>query len=197
MNDKLNGFYNKGDDKRYSIIQNVDTKERYYLMNDNYLSKLRGAQKIQWLIETVNKLGYKEYKSDDRYDENFYVKSKTSVIKLDVFTYSVLKDNPNFIAELDADQGKLANLAKQSIQHSNKLDSYLSTYNVKKSRMSTADLTAWRAATKQADVLNMQMYKISEKYAGNYSITPIDKSYHSTISNFADNLLASKGVLGM
>jgi hypothetical protein len=41
------------------------------------------------------------------------------------------------------------------------------------------------------------MYKISEKYAGNYSITPIDKSYHSTISNFADNLLASKGVLGM
>lgn len=197
LTDKLNGYYNKGDNERYSIIQNIDTKDMYYSMNHNYLSKLVGAQKTQWLIGSVNKLGYKEYKSDDRYDENFYIKSKTSVIKLDGFTYSVLKDNPNFIAELDADQGKLANLAKQSIQHSNKLDSYLSTYNVKKSRMSSAELSAWRTATKQADVLNMQMYKISEKYAGNYSITPIDKSYHSTISIFADNLLASKGILGM
>lgn len=193
--DGLKDCFNKGYDTRYSIVRNVDTNAMYYLMNDEYLSKLRGNQKTQWLIEAVNKLGYKEYKSADRYDENLYIKSKTCEIKLDAFTYSVLKANPNFIVELDADQAKIESLTKQTSAHTQTLEKYINIYNIKRSKMSATDLSAWRTATSKAQTLQAQIYKLTEKYDGNYSFKPINKN--NLLNDFLDSLLASKGALGM
>ena len=61
--------------------------------------------------------------------------------------------------------------------------------------MSTSDLSAWRVATSKAQTLQAQLYKLTEKYDGNYSIKPIKKD--NLLNDFLDNLLASKGVLGM
>src|SRR5690606_16394067 len=167
----------------------------FYLMDNKYLRSLTNEQNMIWLVDTVNKLGYKEYKSNDRYDENYYIKSKTCEIKLDTFTYSVIKDNPNFINELDNDQAKIESLTKQTVSHTKALEKYLSIYNIKRSRMSTSDLSAWRVATSKAQTLQAQLYKLTEKYDGNYSIKPIKKD--NLLNDFLDNLLASKGVLGM
>ncbi len=195
LTDKLNGFYNKGDDKLYSIIQNVDTKDMYYLMNDNYLSKLVGAQKTQWLIETVNKLGYKEYKSDDRYDENFYIKSKTSIIKLDTWTYSELKDNPNYISTLDNDQKQIALLVEQTLAHSKNLEKYSNIYYVQRNKMSVSNINAWREATNKALPLFTKISKLQEKYNGNYSFRLINKS--KRWEEFVDDIIIARGILGM
>lgn len=179
--------------RSYPLIQKEGTGEYYFIMTDNFITSLIKEQSEAEILALIHKLGYKEYENGGVK----YIKSKTSEIRLDARTYQELKTNPNYITQLDNDQIKLSVLVKQTITHSKTLDKYLSIYNIKRSRMASADLAAWRNATKQADALNKQIYKISEKYDGNYSVMPLDKSYNSKLSNFVDNVLASKGVLGM
>src|SRR5690606_18856407 len=176
-------------------INKKDTNEYYYIVSSSFLSSLTSKQKEQELVEIVNKMGYKVYKSDDRYDENLYIKSKTAEIKLDNRTYHELKSNPNYISNLDSDQAKIAVLVKQTVSHSNTLDKYLSQYNIQKRNMSTSSIESWRKATANAQNLLTQINKLSEKYEGNYSFTLLNKS--NSLNIFLDNLLASKGVLGM
>jgi len=192
-NSKFSGTY--GMSQRYPLINKKDTNEYYYIVSSSFLSSLTSKQKEQELVEIVNKMGYKVYKSDDRYDENLYIKSKTAEIKLDNRTYHELKSNPNYISNLDSDQAKIAVLVKQTVSHSNTLDKYLSQYNIQKRNMSTSSIESWRKATANAQNLLTQINKLSEKYEGNYSFTLLNKS--NSLNIFLDNLLASKGVLGM
>lgn len=91
---------------------------------------------------------------------------------------------------------KLDALIKQTIPHSKTLDKYIRLYRIQRNKMSTANINAWKAATSQAQKLNNQMVKHTEKYAGDYSFMPLNNL--SNISEiFSDNLGASKGVLGM
>ena len=161
-------------------------------MADEYISELEKEQKNNEIFEMIHKLGYKEYK--DEYGD-YFMKSKTCEIKLDTWTLSELRLNPEYITILDNDQLKLATLVKQTIPHSKILDKYCGLYNIQRSRMSAVDIKNWRIATANALKLNNEIYKISEKYFGNYSFTLLDKS--KTLENFTDNVRASKGVLGM
>ena len=184
------GYYD-AEDERYQVVQKTGTKELYFIMSHNYLSLLQEEKRNQELLTIVHKLGYKEYEGDG----NVYIKSKTSEIKLDSWTYQELKKNPLYISRLDNDQLKIAALAKQTILQSKILYKYASLYNIKRSRMSTVDINAWKTATANAQKLHNQIYKLNEKYDGNNSFTLLDKS--DTLEFFVDNLLASKGVLGM
>ena len=175
------------------IIRRVGTDEYYWIISDdNFVGRIIKQDAEKQMISMVNRLGYKEYR--DEYG-SLRVKSKTAEIKLDTRTYLELKKDPEYITKLDADQQKIAALVKQTIPHSKTLDKYLSLYNVQKSRMSSADLKAWRTATENAQKLQDQIYAIGKKYDGNTSFTLLDKS--RTLDNFLDNLLASKGVLRM
>ena len=186
--------------KQYSVI--VDggtgvlfqpmTDEYFYILADEYVSTLEKEQKNNEIFEMIHKLGYKEYK--DEYGD-YFIKSKTCEIKLDTWTLSELRLNPEYITTLDNDQLKLATLVKQTIPHSKILDKYCGLYNIQRSRMSAIDIKNWRIATTNALKLDNEIYKISEKYSGNYSFTLLDKS--KTLQDFTDNVLASKGVLGM
>lgn len=193
----LQGYNNTGKlTEPFSLIKKEGTEEYYYIVSDTYLSALSGSQDKQELLNMIHKLGYKEYKSStDRYDENLYIKSKTCEIKLDNQTYQKLKANPNYIANLDTDQAKISALVKQTVPHSQTLNKYLSQYRIQRNRMPTASLNAWRAATANAQKLHNQIYKLTEKYEGNYSFTLLNKA--NTFDVFLDNLNASKGVLGM
>lgn len=192
----MQGYNNTGKlSEPYPLIKKEGTEEYYYIISDNYLSLLRGSQEKNELINIVHKLGYKEYKSKDMYDDNLYIKSKTCEIKLDRQMYQELKANPNYIAKLDADQAQILALTKQAVTHSQTLDKYLSQYRIQRNKMPTASLNAWRNATANAQKLNNQIYKLTEKYENNYSFRLLNKS--NTLDVFLDNLLASKGVLGM
>lgn len=179
-------------ERPYRILKNDESQKLYVLYDDNISAISKGLQ-TKDLLDIVHKLGYKEYENGGEK----YIKSKTSEIRLDVRTYQELKTNPNYISTLDNDQIKIASLVKQTAVHSKTLDKYLSIYRIKRSKMSSTDLTAWRNATKQAQKLNDQIYALNEKYDGNYSVMPINKTLNSTLETFADNVLASKGVLGM
>ncbi|RWW99549.1 hypothetical protein [Flavobacterium cerinum] len=192
LTDDTKDYYNVGGlSQRYSLIKKKDTDEYYYIMSDAYLSDLLTKQREKELLEIVHKLGYKEY----REGEDLYIKSKTAEIRLDVGTYNELKKNSNYITTLDNDQSQIASLIKQTVSHSKLLDKYLSLYRIQKSKMSNADINAWRTATTNAQKLMLQINKLSEKYDGNYSFTLLNKS--NMLDAFSDNLLASKGVLRM
>lgn len=182
--------------EQHSLIKNIDTDAYYFVTSDSYITKLKEIESTKELLKIVHKLGYKEYKSNDRYDETLYIKSKACEIKLNNWTYNGLKKNPSYIATLDNHQMKSDALTKQTIQHSKTLDKYLGLYRIQRNKMSVANINAWRIATTQAQKLNDQMVKLDEKYAGDYSFMPLNNL--STISeNFSDNLDASKSVLGM
>lgn len=186
------GYYNIGGlSQEYSLIKNTNTEDYYYIMSDNYLDNLIMKERQKELISIVNKMGYKEYQDG----EDFYIKSKTSKIRLDLRTYQELKSNPNYITILDSDQAKISSLVNQTVPHSKTLDKYLSQYNIQKKNMPTSSINSWRNATTEAQKLLSQINKLSEKYDGNYSFTLLNKS--STLDIFLDNLNASKGVLRM
>ena len=178
--------------KPYNLIKKENSDEYFFIMDNEFLPILAQEQKNNEIFEIIHKLGYKEYK--DEYG-NYFIKSKTCEIKLDNWTTSELKSNPSYITALDNDQIKISALVKQTIPHSKILDKYLSVYNIKKNKMPSAEINSWRIATANAQKLHNQIYKLSEKYSGNYSFTLLDKS--STQDIFSENLLASKGVLGM
>lgn len=183
--------YDDVGNERYQIIQNVDTKELYFVMSHKFLSDLQREQRNQELLDIVHKLGYKEYSGDG----NVYIKSKTSEIILDLWTYQELKKNSSYISKLDSDQIQIASLVQQTISHSRALDTFVSRYRIQKNKMSTADINTWRNTTKQADKLWQQIYKIQEKYHGNNSFNLLKKS--DTFEVFGLYITASKGILMM
>lgn len=179
--------------KSYPLIQKVGTDEYYFIMSDEFINAINIELSNKELLNIIHSLGYKEYKDD--YGDLF-IKTKTCEIKLDVFLYKLIKKNPNWISELDNDQTQIANLIKQTIPQSKLLDKYLSTYNITKNKMPLSELNAWRTATKNAIELNDQIYKLNKKYHSCMnSFTLLYKSNNLDI--FSDNLLASKGVLGL
>lgn len=181
--------------KSYPLIQKVSTGQYYYIMTENFISSLIKDQSVNELLEIVHKLGYKEYESKERFDHDLYIKSKACEIKLDNWTYESLKKNPAYIESLDNNQMKIDALIKQTIPHSKTLDKYLGLYRIQRSKMSNANISAWKNATAQAQKLNDQIYKLDEKHAGNNSFMPLNRT--NTRKEFTDNLRASKGVLGM
>lgn len=183
--------YNENKDDLHPIIRKNDTQQLYFVISTSYISYLIKEYSDREMLDIVHKLGYKEYTDGGE----MYIKSKTSEIRLDIRTFQELESNPNYITQLDNDQIKIASLVKQTIIHSKTLDRYLSLYNIKKGKMATMDIKAWRTATTNAQKLNDQIYKLNEKYEGNYSFTLINKS--NTLDMFLDNLNASKGVLRM
>lgn len=210
--DDYNGKFIKGElvdtSKKYDpfhlsetvyYIFKKDSTGTLYAIRDSYFKYINDYTQTEGILDIIHKLGYKEYKSNDPYgeDKNLYIKTKTCEIRLDNQIFLKLKENPNYITQLDNDQLKLSSLVKQSVTHSKTLDRYLSIYNIKRNKMSSTDLTAWRNATKQALIFGKQIDKISEKYDDVYSIMPLNKSYYNTLSSFNENVLASKGVLGM
>jgi len=189
--DNMDVHYDKEFSEAFPLIKNIDTNDYYYVMTNDYVKSIKQIQQQQEILDIVHKLGYKEYLDGDE----LYIKSKTSEVKLDFYTHNQLSKNPAYINILDNDQIKIASLVKLTISHSTTLDKYLSLYNMQRNRMSTTSINAWRIATAQAQKLNDQIYSLREKYESNYSFRLIDKS--NTFSIFLDNLLASKGVLGM
>lgn len=173
----------------YSIVK--DGKNKLYTLPNEDIETINTLIATDNLVDSFTKLGYKPYKDG----EDFYIKSKYCEIRLDERTQSEIKKNPNYITTLDSDQGQIASLVKQTVTHSKTLDQYLSLYRIQKSKMSTANIKAWRTATTNAQKLMLQINKLSEKYDGNYSFTLLKKS--NTLDVFSDNLLASKGVLRM
>jgi hypothetical protein len=174
-----------------------DSTGKVYAIKEQDMKSIIGFIRMQELIKIVNKLGYKEYKmSNDKYDNDWYIKSKACEIKLNNWTYNGLKKNPAYITALDNHQMKSDALTKQTIQHSKTLDKYIGLYRIQRNKMSAANINAWRIATTQAQKLNNQMVNHAEKYAGDYSFMPLNNL--SNIDEiFSDNLGASKGVLGM
>lgn len=178
----------------YPLMQKVGTEDFYFITSDEFYRYLSAQDSKAELLTMVHKLGYKEY--DDGYGE-YYIKSKTAEIKLDAGLYDALKSNPNYISQYDAAKIKINALITQSVLHSKTLDKYISQYRIQRSRMSTANLNAWRTATTNAQKLLNQINKLEEPYEGNYSFRQLDDSKRRILDNFVDNLLASKGILGM
>lgn len=186
-------FYNDGSNARfYPLIKKKDTEEFFYVMTKSFLFNVEAEQSFINLINNIHKLGYKEYK--DEYGD-YFVKSKTCEIKLDTWTISELKLNPSYITTLDNDQIKISELVKQTIPLSKILDKYLSLHRIQRNKMSTIDIKNWKTTTGNSQKLHNHIYKLSEKYSGNYSFTLLNKS--DTQEVFSENLIASKGVLGM
>lgn len=195
--DKSKEFNNYGlSEIEYSLYKNDLTGKLYGIREENLKTLLNYVQ-AQEMIKIVEKLGYKVYQTDEAYYENYYyIKSKTCKVKLDTWTYNELKKNPSYISSLDNYQIKLKSLVQQTIPHSKNLDKYLGLYRIQKSKMSTANINAWKNATIQAQKLNDQISKLGEQFAGNYSFTPFDQMT-VTRRQFTDNLGASKEVLRM
>jgi hypothetical protein len=179
------------------LIYKKDDTGKLYVIEERDIKSITEYDQTQELLKLVQNQGFKVYETNAGYRENnYYIKSKACEIKLDKWTYSNLKKNPAFITTLDNDQTKLDALIKQTITHSKTLDKYLGLHRIQRNKMSTANITAWKNATIQAQKLNNQIIKMDEKYAGNYSFMPLNKL--SNIRNeFSYNLGASKGVLGM
>lgn len=194
--DKSKQFSNYGLSEFIYYIYKKDSTGKLCAIEERDMKSINNFIRTQELLKIVHKLGFKEYKSNDRYDDNLYIRSKACEIKLDNWTYAGLKNNPLYITLLDNHQMKLDALIKQTIPHSKILDKYLGLYRIQRNRMSISNINAWKAATSQAQKLNNQIAKLSEKYAGNYSFMPLAKL--SNIDEiFSNNLDASKGVLGM
>ncbi|WP_291143747.1 hypothetical protein [Flavobacterium sp. UBA7680] len=180
----------------YDIYKN-DSSGKLYAIKDESLKSISDYVKTKELIKIVEKQGFKVYKTQEAYYENYYyIKSKTCEVKLDNWTYNELKKNISYITSLDSYQIKLKSLVQQTVPHSKSLDKYLGLYRIQRNKMSTANINAWKNATAQAQKLNDQISKLGEQYAGNYSFTPFDRMT-GLRQQFTDNLGASKGVLGM
>jgi hypothetical protein len=194
LSDDLRDNYNVSFEvltKPYPLIQKVGTEDYYWIMSDEYISKIKFDQKMQELLDIVHKQGYKDYKDYDR----IYIKTKTAEISLDMNFYSLLKQNLSFISKFDADQMKISALVQQTIPHSKTLDKYLSTYNIQRRNTSTATINSWRIATANAEKLSNQIFKLRELYDAKFSFGLLDKS--NILDVFQENLNASKGVLKM
>ena len=187
------GYEINGVSQPYSLMQKVGTDDFYFITSDEFYRYLSAQDLKTELLTIVHKLGYKEYQKDEEY----FIKSKTAEIKLDAGLYDALKSNPNYISQYDAAKIKINALITQSIPHSKTLDKYISQYRIQRSRMSTANLNAWRTATTNAQKLLNQINKLEEPYEGNYSFRQLDDSKRRALDNFLDNLLASKGFLRM
>lgn len=180
----------------YSIYKN-DSSGKLYAVKDESIKYISDYAKTNELIKIVQKQGYKVYQTNEAYYENYYfIKSKTCEIKLDNWTFNEMKKNTSYITSLDNYQIKLKSLVQQTVLHSKNLDKFLGLYRIQKSKMSTANINAWKNATTQAQKLNDQLSKLGEQYAGNYSFTPFDQMT-GLRRHFTDNLGASKGILSM
>ena len=178
--------------RSYNLIKNNDSDEYYFIMDDKYLSILSKSQEEQKLLDIVHKLGYKEYKIDG----DTYINSKTCEIRLCSGVYIAFTKNPSWITELDNKHMKLAALAKQTIPHSKTLNKYVMQWNIQRRNMPTASINSWRTATSPAIKLSEQIYKLLLDDDTNYYFAhSLDKS--DTIEYFLDNVVASRGVLGL
>ena len=144
------------------------------------------------LIAKVNAMGYKPYQVNNAY----FIKSKTCIISLDMRTFFCIYRNANYISELDKNQANVLALKHQTAKHNIALSKYLAIYNLKRSRMSSSDINAWRALTANANLLGDKIYAIDEQYEGQFNFTPFDKLATSQYSAFVDNINASNAVLG-
>lgn len=178
--------------KKYPILRNVDTNALYVIFADNFLSALKDLSNSKEMIKIVNSMGYKE-----NYDkEGFaYINTKTAKIPLGYWLETELKNDKNFITNFDIEQSKIASLKSQTPSHSKTLDKFLGQYRIQRNKMSTADINAWRNATTSAKKLFDQIYKLNEKYIGNYNFTLLKEP--TTYENFLDNLNASRSILGI
>ncbi len=194
VSSELRGYYNMGGvSDYYNMIQKDGTEEYYFIMSKKYLTGINSETKLNGLIDSLNKIGYKPYQDG----EYMYIKTKTVKIQLNSNLYNreFIENPKNYISSIDNDYIKIDGLIKQTVTHSQTLDKYLSTYNIQRSNMPTSTINLWRTATTNAQILLNKIMKINEKYAGDYSIITLEKS--TTYETFLDNVLASKGVLGM
>ena len=192
------GYQNYGNlSDAFPLLKKKGTEEYYYILNNAFIPGLYDSQKANEIVMMVNKLGYKEYKSKDPYgeDKNLYIKSKTAEIRLDNEIFFKLKENPNYIVQLDNDQMQIASLVNQTIPHIKNLEKYSSLYNIQRRRMSTANINAWKNATSKALPLFNKISDLKEKYETNYSFTLLNKS--KTWNEFVDYVTISRGILGM
>jgi len=187
----LKGQYNEGYDESFPLIQNNESKQLYFVPSNEFVPEAMVVSDRHKILESLHKMGYQEYEKSD----GKYIKSKTAEIRLDTWTFDELKNNPSYIAMLDRDQTKITALVKQTPSHTKALDKYINLYNIKGSKMSKVDISAWRIETANAQKLHAQIYKLSKKYEGNYSFTLLDKS--DALEVFLNNLRASKGILNM
>ncbi len=171
------------------LIRHTDGKK--FVMLDRDVQNVQKERQIQKTIEAAKSMGFEPFKDG----QDYYVKSKTSEIRLDERTLMELKKDPNYIITLDADQAKIAALVQQTKPHIKVLNDYLGIYRIKRSKTPVATLTSWKKATANAQKLADQIYKLNEKYDGNYSFKLLNRG--NTYDVFLDNLNASKGALGM
>lgn len=173
----------------YPLLQNIETNKLYYVMNTNFIAVLEGSKTDRELKQIVSKLGYAI--------EDNYVKTKTSKLIIGKWLYDELKANQNYISQLDKDYATIAEIIKQLPPHSKILDKYIGQYNIQRSKMPASDISAWRTATTNAQNLFNKSYKLKEKYEKYFWNIENNYSKSSQYDYFMDNLLASKGVLGM
>jgi len=173
-----------------------DSTGKLYIIGDSDLKQISNYYKIQDMLQIAKTQGYKVYSEKDGYYPIVYsIKTKTCEVKLDSWTYSELKLNPNYFATLDSDQIKIAALVNQTKQHSINLNKYSNLYYVQRKKMSAANINAWKNATNQALPLFNKIYKLKEKYNGNFSFTLLNKS--NLWDEFVDDIGIAKGILGM
>jgi len=181
--------------KEGELLQKAGTDKYYWIVaSDDFSANIMRLSAEEESLKMIHKLGYKEYRDEYRV---LRFKSKTSDIRLDSRILAELKNDSQYISKLDSDQTKIIALVKQTLSHSKTLDRYISLYNVQRNRMSSADLQAWKNATASAQKLHNQIHAIGQKYDGNTSFTLLDKTVTKNLNDFLDNLVASKGVLGM
>lgn len=175
--------------KKYLIMQNVETNDLYYLVAEDFTTKLKNLKNFEMLKSEIAKYGYSV-------NENGSVKTKMATVSLGEWLINKLKNNPNYLKQLDADYSKIAELYKSLPAHSKTLDRFIGLYRVQL-RMSTSDIDSWRASTKKADSTFKQIYKLKEKYEDRVWDISSSTDNSEVFSNFMDNLLVSKNLLGI
>ncbi len=175
--------------KKYTVFQNENTKEMFYVATDNFIKKINEYREYEKLKVEFSKYGYSV-------NENGRVKTKMATVNFGEWLVYKLKENPNYLKQLDSDYSKIAELYKGLPAHSKTLDRFIGLYRIQR-RMATSDIDSWRASTQKADNIFRQIYKLKEKYEDRVWDISSSVDTSETYNDFMDNLTVSKHLLGM
>lgn len=179
-----------------TLIEKQDTKKLYvidYSVFKRIIGNIKDEESRKYNENFFQSLGYKIH-TEKSYR---YIHTKYYKIECDEHLVKIMKNNTNYLKNIDNYFEQLQSLRKQALVYNPKFDRFIRLYRLQRNRMSKADISAWMTLTKSALELNKKFVIVNDKLWGGPTKYELSKNYLQNSKEFDDYLGASMGVLGL
>lgn len=192
LSEDVSKYYRYDGGNQYTLIENTVTG-KFYVIPYNAYSSITAVYSDEIAIRELASTGYK-IENSNGYK---FINTKHYKIQATNALKKRLEKEKDYLKKLDIWFEEREAIRKQTIAMIPKLDHYIRLYRMQRNRMSKADISAWTALTKSANLLNKKQVDLNDKLFGWTDRNDSDKNYYKYSDEFINYLSASSNVLGI